>query len=136
MIDQEKAAPVRNHMMPDEWYQGLDKGIRFAVRVLHAAGIADTCQSCEGGPGHAYEVPSVDIVAGGEDAQGFAALAALQQYGLGVRNVALVWSIQHGLPYEKLWRITFWKACPERADDVPSFIPCYQAQAQGEVVRG
>ena len=56
MIDQEKAAPVRNHMMPDEWYQGLDKGIRFAVRVLHAAGIADTCQSCEGGPGHAYEV--------------------------------------------------------------------------------
>lgn len=31
--------PVRDHMWAHADYSGLDAGIRFAVRVLHAAGL-------------------------------------------------------------------------------------------------
>lgn len=110
----------------DSEYQGLDKGIRFAVRVLHAAGI-ETCQSCQGGEGHAYDRPSVDLIATGDDAGGFAALAALRKYGLPVAEVLIVWNIENGLPYEKLWRITFFKTMEARADEQPMFISGYRA---------
>lgn len=43
-----KEIPWRTKMMPDSWYLKLDRGIRFAVRVLHARGF-ETCQSCQGG---------------------------------------------------------------------------------------
>lgn len=119
--------PLRTMMMPEPFYQGLDKGIRFAVRVLHAAGGIETCQSCQGGKGHSYDVPTVDLLAGGDDANGFAALSALHAYGLPVAGVALHWNIQNGLPYEKLWRITFFRTMEARADDRPIFINGYVA---------
>jgi hypothetical protein len=120
-------------MMPEPFYQQLDIGIRFAVRVLHARGF-ETCQSCQGGAdperpdrGHAYNEPTVDLIAGPADAKGFAAVAALQDYGLEVRHVALLWNVRNGLPYEKLWRITLCEMCAERANDVPMFIYSYTA---------
>ena len=120
--------------MPGKWYGQLDEGIRFAVRVLHARGF-ETCQSCQGGAdpkrprrGHAYDRPTVDMVATADDAWGFAALSALQDYGLPVRDVSIVWSIKNGLPHEKLWRITFWKPMNERAGEIPMFIYSYKAQ--------
>lgn len=118
---------VRNHMSEECFYQKLDPGIRFAVRVLHAAGVGETCQSCQGGDGHVYDHPSIDLIAGGSDALGFAAVAALHSYGLDVRDVSIVWNVKHGLPFEKLWRITLWNSYPERADEQPIFISCYQA---------
>jgi hypothetical protein len=118
--------PLRDMMMPEEFYQELDLGIRFAVRVLHAAGF-ETCQSCQGGVGHSYDHPTVDLIAGADDANGFGALRALQAYGLDVAKVSLVWPIRHGLPYEKLWRVEFNRACDERADEQPTFIFRYQA---------
>lgn len=129
-----EAIPFRTKMMPEAWYQELDRGIRFAVRVLHARGL-ETCQSCQGGPdaarpdrGHAYDRPTVDLVASGSDSWGFVAMAALQDYGLRVRDVSLVWDIHEGLPYGKLWRITFWKTMEDRADEIPNFITGIQAQ--------
>lgn len=119
--------PIRNMMASDDWYQTLDRGIRFAVRVLHAAGF-ETCQSCQGGKGHAYDEPTVDMVSTGDDAEGFGALAALQSYGLPVSAVAIVWPVRNGLPYERLWRITFRREMAERANDTPIFIYGYQAQ--------
>jgi hypothetical protein len=119
--------PIRHMMMPESFYEGLDPGIRFAVRVLHAAGL-ETCQSCQGGPGHAYLEPTVDLIAGADDAVGFAALAALHGYGLLVANVSITWPVRHGVPYEKLWRITFVRSMGDRADDRPMFVQCYQAQ--------
>jgi hypothetical protein len=83
-------------MMPDGWYLRLDAGIRFAVRVLHAAGGVETCQSCQGGQGHAYDRATVDLIASSDDALGFRALAALHEYRLPVRDVSLVWSVRHG----------------------------------------
>ena len=130
------SAPIRNKMMPPGWYDGLDKGIRFAVRILHAHGF-ETCQSCQGGAdpsrpdrGHAYDHPTVDMVATGNDAWGFAALATLQDFGLKVRDISILWNVQNGLPYEKLWRITFWETMEARADEVPMFVWGYQAQEQ------
>lgn len=79
------------------FYRGLDAGIRFAVRVLHANGL-DTCQSCQGGKGHAYLEPTVDMVSHSSDADGMAALACLTSYGLPVTTVAILWNIDNGLP--------------------------------------
>lgn len=101
-------APRRDEIWPEKSYQSLDRGIRFVVRVLHAAGF-ETCQSCQGGKGHAYYEPTVDLIALGDDATGFGALEALQSYGLPVAQVAIVWRVCNGLPHEKLWRITFSK---------------------------
>jgi hypothetical protein len=95
------ASPLRDMMMPEAFYRDLDVGIRFAVRVLHAAGGIETCQSCQGGKGHSYDRPTVDMIAGSDDAVGFRALAALHAYGLPIQDLALVWRIQHGLPSEK-----------------------------------
>jgi hypothetical protein len=117
----------RDMMMPDEWYDGLDAGIRFAVRVLHAAGGIETCQSCQGGDGHAYDRPTVDMIASDDDAIGFHAVAALQAYGLPVEDLSIVWSIRNGLPYEKLWRVTFSKTLEDRANDRPNFVNRYMA---------
>lgn len=108
-------------------YDQLDKGIRFAVRALHAHGI-ETCQSCEGGEGHAYSEPSVDILAGPNDVAGFNALACLVDFGLPVSLVSKVWNIKNGMPYECIWRIIFNKSFPERADEEIMFIWGYQAQ--------
>jgi len=121
-------APIRDMMMPESFYQDLDEGIRFAVRVLHAAGRMETCQSCQGGEGHSYDRPTIDMICTGDDARGFAALATLQDYGLSIRDLSIVWSIKNGLPYEKLWRVTFWRSMEDRANETPLFI--YGCRAQ------
>ena len=114
------AAVHHEKMWTDQEYSLLDPGIRFAVRVLHAYCI-DTCQSCQGGDGHAYDHPTVDLIAS-DDAEGFAAIAVLRRYGLPVCELSIVWNIANGLPYEKLWRITFAKTMEGRANDRPNFV--------------
>ncbi len=116
--------PVRDHMSQGPFYAGLDVGIRFAVRVLHAAGI-DTVECCQGGQGHAFAVPTVDLPP--EPGLGFAALAALATYGLDVCDVSIVWSVEGGMPTERRWRITLRRAYPERSDATPNFVTCYRA---------
>lgn len=120
------AARVHSLLVDDAWYQMLDPGIRFAVRVLHARGI-ETGQSCEGGEGHSYDRPTVDLLDGGTRPAGFAALAALEDYGLRVRDVALLWSVDKSIPVDNFWRLTLWQAWPERADEIPMFEWCYRA---------
>lgn len=120
---------MRDQMMADEWYEKLDAGIRFPVRVLHAAGGIETCQSCEGGAGHAYDRPSIDLVSSGSDAIGFRALAALTEYGIDVWDVAIIWAVKHGLPYERIWRVALRHTYPDRAREQPIFVYGYEAQA-------
>jgi hypothetical protein len=114
-------------MQSDKWYAGLDDGIRFPVRVLHARGI-ETGQSCQGGHGHAYDRPTIDLL-GNSAGAGFAALAALTEYGLKVRDVALLWPVADGLPGENFWRLTLWEKWDERADEQPTFVWSYTAQS-------
>lgn len=118
--------PFRTHMAPEAFYQSLDRGIRFAVRILHARGF-ETCQSCQGGKGHSYEKPTVEMAAVGGDAAGFAAAHYLEQYGLEVFQLAIVWPFKNAMPYEKNWRIELRRSWPARADERPLFIYGYQA---------
>jgi hypothetical protein len=121
------SAPLRTHMAPEGFYEKLDPGIRFAVRVLHANGI-ETGQSCQGGEGHCYDRPTVDLWGEGADgAPGFAALHALEQYGLRVESVALHWTVERGLPFQRFWRIALAQAWPERASERPMFVHGYMA---------
>ncbi len=113
-------------VVSDAWYQKLDPGIRFAVRVLHARGI-ETGQSCEGGEGHSYDRPTVDLREGGPRAVGFAALAALEDYGLSVHDLAWLWRVEKGLPVDNFWRLTLWQSWPARADERPMFEWAYNA---------
>lgn len=107
-------------MGPDTFYADLDPGIRFAVKVLHAHGI-DTCQSCEGGPGHSYPAPTVDMRGSAHEQPAFAALHHLETYGLEVTSVAQVWNVAQGRIHEVVWRVELRKACPERAEEWPMF---------------
>src|SRR5690348_7335190 len=84
--------PLWTKMWVPEHYEGLDPGIRFAVKVLHANGI-ETGQSCEGGDGHAYDRPTVDLAGGVDGSEGFAALHYLSQYGLPVQDIAMLWDV-------------------------------------------
>ena len=102
-------------------YEKLDKGIRFPVKVLHAAGL-ETCQSCEGGKGHAYELPTIEMISRDSDADGFAALAVLAHYGIEVFSIGIQWPIKNWMPYEKNWRIELVRTYPERAHETPMFI--------------
>lgn len=127
--EREREGHIRTMMMPDEWYSKLDEGIRFPVRVLHAAGGIETCQSCQGGEGHAYHDPTIDVVAASDDAKGFRALDALVDYNIEVASVALVWPVSNGMPAEKLWRITLKKAYWSRSEERPIFVHGYMALA-------
>ena len=120
--------PIRDLMWPEKSYQALDAGIRFAVRVLHAAGF-ETCQSCQGGKGHSYAEPTVEMVATAHDARGFGALEALCDYGLPVSSIAITWPVCDGVPFEKNWRITFSKTMEDRANEKPMFVYGYRAMA-------
>ncbi len=108
-------------------YDGIDKGIRFAVRVLHSHGI-ETGQSCEGGDGHAYDHPTVDLAGGARYGDGFAALHFLTLHGLSVETVELVWTVDRGLIADNFWRIVLTEARPDLADHDLMFLWGYQAQ--------
>jgi hypothetical protein len=92
----------------------LDSGISYPVRLLRDHGL-DTCQSCEGGDGHAYHEPTIELYAGSDDSEGFRALAVLQTHGIDVARIAIVWECKNGLPYQRVWSIELRRAYPEFA---------------------
>jgi hypothetical protein len=120
------AMPLRSRVESDAWYEGIDPGIRYAVRVLHAAGI-ETSQSCQGGEGHSYEWPTIDLPDGPRDAAGFAALHHLNQHGLGVFAISRVWNVEQGMPYQSVWRVELRCPIEERVDERPMFVWGYRA---------
>jgi hypothetical protein len=83
----------------------IDPGIRQAVQRLQDHHI-ETCESCEGGPGHAYPEPTVAFYGGPED--GWRALAVCFAYGLPVSELRRVWSVlDRNEPTGPLWELTF-----------------------------
>jgi hypothetical protein len=83
----------------------IDPGIVRAVAILRDAGV-ETFESCEGGEGHAFPEPTIRFH--GTIEAGWRALAVCLSYGLPVRSVARVWSIeeQHE-PTGPDWRLVF-----------------------------
>lgn len=95
---------------PEDWddvpaIPGLDPGIAPIVRVLRAHGV-ETFESCEGGDGHAYHVPTV-AVHGGRPEAGWHALSVALTYGYEPTTVARVWRISESAPVEVAWHLTF-----------------------------
>lgn len=121
------APSAHSFLVEPAWYDQLDVGIRFPVRVLHARGV-QTGQSCQGGAGHSYDRPTVDLWGGGRF-DGLVALAALEEYGLRVRDLSFIWHIEHGLPVEQHWRLTLWQSWEDRADEIPMFAWSHEATA-------
>jgi hypothetical protein len=85
----------------------LDPGIAAAVQSLLAAGV-ETFESCEGGEGHAYPVPTVRFF--GDREEGFRALAAAMKAGLPIRELRRVWPVLEGEPTGPWWELTFARA--------------------------
>lgn len=82
----------------------LDPGIRHFVLVLRSQGV-ETCQSCQGGPGHAYLEPTVEF-SGGQEA-GPRAIAAAIAHGLPVAELRREWSVRSGEIHGPIWAMTF-----------------------------
>lgn len=83
---------------------GLDSGVEHHVAVLRSQGI-ETCQSCEGGPGHAYLEPTIDFLGG--KAEGPRAVAAALAFGLPVSELRRTWRIADGEIEGPIWSMTF-----------------------------
>lgn len=83
----------------------LDKGIRLAVERLQACGI-ETCQSCEGGPGHSYPEPTVEFYGGPE--AGWRAVGACLAYGLPIMTLNRKWDVSDRIEVTgPIWEIIF-----------------------------
>lgn len=83
----------------------LDAGIKHIVDVLREYGV-ETFESCEGGPGHAYPVPTVRFH--GQSMEGFRAFAAARECGrLPVAELRRVWVVQDAEPVGPHWEMTF-----------------------------
>jgi hypothetical protein len=83
---------------------GLDAGIEHYVAILKSQGV-ETCQSCQGGPGHAYLEPTVDFLGGREE--GPRAVAAALSYGLPVAELRRKWDVHNGEMEGPIWSMTF-----------------------------
>jgi hypothetical protein len=83
----------------------IDPGIRQAVQRLQEAGI-ETCESCEGGPGHAYPEPTVAFYGTAE--AGWRAIAVCIAFGLPVQSLRRVWDVlEANEPTGPHWEVTF-----------------------------
>lgn len=82
----------------------LDEGIADAVNLLVQNGI-ETFESCEGGVGHAYPVPTIRFH--GDRFEGFKALAIALQNGLKPSKLGRVWDVNAGEPIGAYWEMTF-----------------------------
>ena len=89
----------------------LDAGIEPIVMALRDAGV-ETFESCEGGPGHSYPVPTVRFH--GHREEGFRALALVMQRGICVTAVRRVWDVIEGEPTGPHWEMVFLNAAPPK----------------------
>ena len=88
----------------EELEQCLDKGIARIVMTLRRNGV-ETFESCEGGEGHTFPVPTVRFH--GEYAEGFRALSVAIMMELNVRELRRVYGVQTGEVTGPWWELTF-----------------------------
>lgn len=105
--DPHNSLPIGSLEGLDRFADGLDidPGIRHYVAILRSQGI-ETCQSCEGGPGHPYLVPTIDFLGG--NAEGPRAVAAALTYGLPIAELRRIWHIRDGQMEGPIWSMIFW----------------------------
>jgi hypothetical protein len=103
--------PALEKFAPDRFEDGrldpsysLDPGIRHYVLVLRSQCV-DTCQSCQGGPGHCYLEPTIEFRSGKGD--GPRAVGAALAYDLPVAELRREWKIRDGEMHGPIWAMTF-----------------------------
>lgn len=102
--DLERFAPDRTADGCLDPQYALDIGIRHYVLVLRSRGV-ETCQSCQGGPGHAYLEPTIEFY--GDAGEGLRAAGIAISHGLPVSELRRVWNI-HGADLDgPIWVLTF-----------------------------
>jgi hypothetical protein len=82
----------------------MDPGIIRVVRIFTEHKI-ETCQSCQGGEGHAYTRPSVDLTY-----QPWEALGVASHYGIPVTRISHIWNVDPDSDEPRdspIWRIEF-----------------------------
>lgn len=84
----------------------LDAGIAAVVNLLRHEGI-ETYESCQGGPGHSYLMPTVRFL--GDHSESFRALAVVIRAGVPVDELHRLWSIIDNEPTGPSWELTFCK---------------------------
>ena len=84
----------------------LDPGIRNAVLILRSAGI-ETFESCEGGLGHAFDMPTIRFH--GNAWVGHKAFAAAMEHGLPVHRIQRAYAVVDGELEGPVWEIVFRK---------------------------
>lgn len=82
----------------------IDPGIKHEVSILNQAGI-ETFESCEGGDGHEFLIPTIRFY--GEKNEGYRAVAVAMQNGLKVTELRRVWSIIDSELSGPFWEMTF-----------------------------
>lgn len=95
---------MRPPLTNDQLDSPLDPGIAAAVLALVAENV-ETFESCQGGPGHAYPVPTVRFH--GDQAEGHRVLGIALRAGLPVRDLRRVWSVLDREPTGPWWELTF-----------------------------
>jgi hypothetical protein len=103
-VDLEKYAPDRFDDGRLDPQYALDSGIRHYVLVLRSGGV-DTCQSCQGGPGHCYLEPTIEFR--GNQSAGPKAVAIAIDNKLPVHELRREWEIRNGEIHGPIWTMTF-----------------------------
>ena len=105
-----------------ERYLELDPYMREPVHLLHQYGIG-TGQSCQGGPGHSYDMPTIAL-ASAAPGEGLRAVGVLIQYGFKVTELHMQYHFDQNQIQESFWAIElnireipngFHLRCPEHA---------------------
>ena len=89
---------------PHDWV--LDKGISRAVCILQAAGV-ETFESCEGGEGHAFSLPTIRF--SGTQRCGHLALGIAMKRCWPVNHLRRYWSVIENEVTGPYWELEFWK---------------------------
>lgn len=82
---------------------GLDPGIKSVVSFLNESGV-ETYESCEGGVGHAYLVPTIRFH--GDKTEGYRVVSLLMQHDYMVSEVRRLWQVLDGELHGPFWEIT------------------------------
>ncbi len=101
--------PALETFAPDEAEWKLDPGIRRAVLILRSAGI-ETNESCEGGEGHSYPVPTISFR--GSSWAGYHAFSVAMEHGLPVTSLRRVYDVLDTQLQGPWWEMTFRATAP------------------------
>lgn len=82
----------------------LDEGVADIVLALMSEGV-ETFESCEGGEGHAFPVPTVRFH--GQAHEGLRALSVAMRLGMPVSQLRRVYDVIDGEPTGPHWELTF-----------------------------